>query len=84
LASPVPPSYSPRPPRASKLDPFLGTIEELLEDEPTLSGVPIREELEKRGYEDERRSSTICCASCGRAFAAAAQLSAHPLTALAS
>ena len=49
-----------RPPaahaRASKLDPFLGTIEELLEDEPTLSGVRIREELEKLGY---RGSKTI-------------------------
>jgi hypothetical protein len=51
LASPEPPSYSPRPPRASKLDPFVWTIEELLEDEPTLSGVRIREELEKLGYE---------------------------------
>jgi transposase len=50
LASPEPPSYGPRPPRASKLDPFLGTIEELLADEPTLSGVRIREELEKLGY----------------------------------
>jgi hypothetical protein len=45
LASSEPPSYGPRPPRASKLDPFVGTIEELLADEPTLSGVRIREEL---------------------------------------
>jgi transposase len=51
LASAEPPSYGPRPPRASKLDPFLGTIEELLVDEPTLSGVRIREELEKLGYD---------------------------------
>jgi transposase len=50
LASPRPPSYGPRPPRVTKLDPFLGTIEELLDDEPTLSGVRIREELEKLGY----------------------------------
>ena len=50
LASPEPPSYGPRPPRASKLDPFIGTIEELLADEPTLSGVRIREELERLGY----------------------------------
>jgi hypothetical protein len=50
LASPVPPSYGPRPPRASKLDRFLGTIEELLADEPRLSGVRIREELEGLGY----------------------------------
>jgi len=50
LALSEPPSYGPRPPRASKLDPFVPTIEELLADEPTLSGVRIREELEKLGY----------------------------------
>jgi hypothetical protein len=50
LASSMPPSYGPRPARASKLDPFLGTIEELLADEPTVSGVRIREELERLGY----------------------------------
>jgi transposase len=50
LASPTPPSYGPRSKRPSKLDPFLGTIEELLADEPTLSGVRIREELERLGY----------------------------------
>ena len=37
--------------RPSKLDPFVARIEELLADEPTLSGVRIREELEKLGYE---------------------------------
>jgi hypothetical protein len=37
LASPTPPSYAPRSRRPSKLDPFLATIEELLDDEPTLS-----------------------------------------------
>jgi transposase len=51
LASATPPSYGPRRPRASKLDRFVATIEELLADEPTLSGVRIREELEKLGYE---------------------------------
>lgn len=50
LASPQPPSYGPRPQRRSQLDPFLATIEELLDDEPTLSGVRIREELETLGY----------------------------------
>ena len=50
LASPEPPRYGPRPKRPSKLDPFIATIGELLEDEPTLSGVRIREELEKLGY----------------------------------
>ena len=49
LASSEPPSYGPRPRRSSKLDPFLGAIEELLADEPTLSGVRVREELEKLG-----------------------------------
>ena len=56
LASSEPPSYGPRPPRPSKLDPFLETIEDLLDDEPTLSGVRIREEIEKLGY---RGSKTI-------------------------
>ena len=49
LASPTPPSYGPRPPRRSKLDRFVATIEELLAEEPTLSGVRIREELDRVG-----------------------------------
>lgn len=51
LAGERPPSYGPRPRRASKLDPFVSEIERLLDDEPTLSGVRIREEIEKLGYE---------------------------------
>jgi transposase len=51
LASAVPPNYGPRPARASKLDPFVQTIEELLADEPTLSGVRIRQKLERLGYD---------------------------------
>lgn len=51
LASPTPPSYGPRPPRPSKLDPFVGVIEELLREEPRLSGVRVREELERLGYD---------------------------------
>jgi transposase len=54
LAQPKPPSYGPRPKRPSKLDQFLPTIEELLADEPTLSGVRIREEIEKEGYEGSK------------------------------
>jgi transposase len=50
LACDEPPRYRPRPKRASKLEPFLPTIEELLADEPTLSAVRIREELEALGY----------------------------------
>jgi transposase len=50
LASSTPPVYGPRPPRPSKLEPFVAVIEELLAEEPTLSGVRIREELEKLGY----------------------------------
>ena len=50
LISPEPPSYGPRPKRPSKLDPFLPTIEELLEEEPALSGVRVREEIEQLGY----------------------------------
>ena len=51
LASSTPPVYGPRGPRASKLDAFVWRIEELLADEPTLSGVRVREELERLGYE---------------------------------
>jgi transposase len=51
LASDKPPSYGPRRKRPSKLDPFIASIEELLADEPTLSGVRIREEIEREGYE---------------------------------
>jgi transposase len=51
LASERPPRYGPRPKRPSKLDPFLPFIEELLADEPRLSGVRIREEIEKEGYD---------------------------------
>ncbi len=54
LAAPKPPSYGPRPRRPSMLDPFVASIEQLLEDEPRLSGVRIREELEKDGYEGSK------------------------------
>lgn len=50
LHSDEPPRYGPRPERPSKLEPFLLTIEELLVDEPTLSAVRIREEIDKLGY----------------------------------
>ena len=54
LAQPKPPSYGPRAKRPSKLDPFMANIEELLEDEPRLSGVRIREEIEKDGYDGSK------------------------------
>jgi transposase len=54
LAASRPPSYGPRAKRPSKLDPFMAFIEELLEDEPRLSGVRIREELKKEGYEGSK------------------------------
>jgi hypothetical protein len=50
LASSEPPSYGPRPRRPSKLDPYVVEIERLLRDEPTLSGVRIREQIEALGY----------------------------------
>jgi transposase len=84
LASSVPPSYGPRPARALKLDPFLGTIEELLADEPTLSGVRIREDLERLGSDGGKRSSTTCCASYGRVFCRRRAASSAPDTAPAS
>jgi transposase len=51
LRSPEPPRYGPRPMRASKVDPFVPAICELLEDEPTLSGVRVLEEVQALGYE---------------------------------
>jgi transposase len=51
LASSEPPSYGPRPRRASKLDPYRAEIERLLAEAPNLSGVRIREEIEQLGYE---------------------------------
>jgi transposase len=51
LASCEPPVYGPRAPRPLKLDRFVVVIEELLREEPTLSGVRVREELEKLGYD---------------------------------
>jgi transposase len=50
LRSPEPPSYGPRPRRPSKLDPFLSAVCELLDDEPTLSGVRVLEEIQALGY----------------------------------
>jgi transposase len=54
LSAPKPPSYGPRPRRPSKLDPFVGMIEELLHDEPRLSGVRVREEIEEAGYDGSK------------------------------
>jgi transposase len=54
LAQPKPPSYGPRPKRPSKLDPFMASIEQLLCDEPRLSGVRIREEIERDGYDGSK------------------------------
>jgi transposase len=51
LATDDPPSYGPRVKRGSKLDPFVAEIERLLDDEPTLSGVRIREEIAEAGYD---------------------------------
>jgi transposase len=51
VAADQPPSYGPRRRRPSKLDPFVPAICELLEDEPTLSGVRICEEIVALGYD---------------------------------
>jgi hypothetical protein len=83
LALSEPPSYGQPPPRASKLDPFVGTFEELLADEPTLSGVRVREELleSRLGGEREReRDSSTGCGSCGRAFGRGREASSAPAT----
>ena len=49
LASEESPRYRPRPKCPSKLDPFRWRIAELLDDEPTLSGVRILEEITELG-----------------------------------
>src|SRR5439155_24872014 len=54
LASREPPSYGPRPRRASKLGSFRDEIERLLEEDSALSGVRIREEIEKLGYDGSK------------------------------
>jgi transposase len=54
LAMSKPPSYGPRPKRPSMLDPFVPIIEELLADEPRLSGVRVREEIAALGYEGSK------------------------------
>jgi transposase len=51
VESAEPPSYGPRPKQPSKLDSHLERICELLDEEPTLSGVRIAEEIAKDGYE---------------------------------
>ena len=51
LNEPKPPSYGPRPPKASKLDDYREEIERLLTEDPRLSGVRIREQIAALGYE---------------------------------
>ncbi len=49
IRSDAPPSYE-RPPRGSKLDPFKGEIERLLEADPRLPGTRVRELITELGY----------------------------------
>ena len=51
LSSPAPPSYGPRPPKASKLDDYREEIERLLSEDARLSGVRIREQIAELGYD---------------------------------
>lgn len=46
-----PPSYTPRPPVSTKLDPYKPIIETRLEALPELSAVPLLEEIRAAGYE---------------------------------
>ncbi|MCA1700304.1 MAG: IS21 family transposase, partial [Actinobacteria bacterium] len=58
LRAPEPPSYGPRSPRPSKLDPFKAEIHELLRDsEGRVPSQVIRERVTEAGY---RGSKTIC------------------------
>ena len=54
LASEKPPSYGPRARRPSKLDPYRAEIERLLDDEATLSGVRILEEITELGFDGSK------------------------------
>ncbi len=53
-------------PAGSKLDPFKDEIHRLLNDDPKLPGVRVRELLEPLGCTVSRRSSTTTCARSGR------------------
>ena len=53
VRSPEPPRYR-RPPVASKLDPFKDEIHRLLRADPTLSGVRVREEIERLGFDGSK------------------------------
>lgn len=50
LDTPDPPGYGPRVKRPSKLDPYLGEIERLLDGDHSLSGARVFEEIEALGY----------------------------------
>jgi transposase len=51
LRSPEPPSYGPRPPRPSKLDPFKARIHELLADDGAIPSQVIRDQITEVGYQ---------------------------------
>jgi transposase len=57
LRSPEPPSYGPRSPRPSKLDPFKPKIHELLRGDATIPSQVIRERITEAGYQGGK---TIC------------------------
>jgi Mu transposase, C-terminal domain len=50
LRSPEPPSYGPRAPRPSKLDPFKAKIHELLSDDGQIPSQVIRDQITELGY----------------------------------
>jgi transposase len=81
LGSPEPPRYGPRPARPSKLDRYVPEIERLLADDPRLSGVRIREELERLGYVGGKTILDDLLRELPPVSAAAAELSAHALPA---
>ena len=66
LRSDEPPVFT-VPERPSKLDPFKDEIHRLLKDDPKLSGVRVREEIEPLGFDGwQRRSSMITCVRSAR------------------
>ena len=62
LRSDQPPAFK-LPERPSKLDPFKDEIHRLLKNDPKLSGVRVREEIEPLGFDGGK---SIVMTTCGR------------------